>query len=67
MKKQKLDLDTLSIKSFVTNVNSEKVNILKGGSGWYCNTEERGCLPPDDKKLPDSGQITCELSTINCC
>lgn len=53
MKKNKLNIKALAVKSFVTEFDAEVSNTLKAGSpvsqpntGYYCGTEGPGCQPP---------------------
>lgn len=54
MRKTKINLEKLAVKSFVTNFEGQNADTLKGGSpvtgadctGWYCGTDGQGCKAP---------------------
>ena len=54
MKKQKFNLETIKVQSFVTELKTKKEETVKGGGflsiGVHCSHVERGCYGTDRTK-----------------
>ena len=71
MKKGKLNLDQLSVKSFVTEEQADKMHTVKGGATFHCsdyNCSEVGCPITDESRpiqvCPDWTRISICITAI---
>lgn len=60
MKKHKLTLSQLKVKSFLTTYSRGGSNTVKGGSVMFCNTKFSGCGVPCESGICTEATACCD-------